>query len=143
MTKVPKKISAVLFYNKEGEILLQDRRGISKWGEDYGFFGGKVEEGETFEQCARREMREELEIENVPLINYKTYKHKNPETGIEVERSVYLSGMPNNVGTLVCHEGLAEVRRFDNSLNLKFIPGFGSLLEEIYLHLKSESKVIC
>lgn len=135
---VPKQVAVALFYNSEGEILLQDRRARSKWGEEYGLFGGIVEDGETPEQAIRRELKEELGLEKVELRLFKKYLHQNPVSGVMVERSVYLSPMPN-LTTLVCYDGKAEVRRFKNSLNLKLIPGLDMPIKEIYESLKSKS----
>ena len=56
-------VSLIVPYTKDGRILLQDRRDISKIGEEWGFFGGGVEKGETIEQALVREAREELEID--------------------------------------------------------------------------------
>ncbi|MFH1173729.1 MAG: NUDIX domain-containing protein [archaeon] len=53
-------MSILCFYDKEGKILLQGRKNISKWGAEWGFFGGKIEEGETPEQAIVREICEEL-----------------------------------------------------------------------------------
>lgn len=36
---------------------------MNSWGEEWGFWGGKVEDGETIEQAAQREIREELGYE--------------------------------------------------------------------------------
>lgn len=137
--KTPKQVAVVLFYNPEGFILLQDRRKISKWGEEYGFFGGTVEAGETPKQTIRRELREELELTNVPLAHYKRYTHKNPELNIEVNRSVYLSCPIPIISR--CNEGVPEARKFEDSLELKMIPGFNELLREIYSSLISEGKL--
>lgn len=55
-------VSLIVPYTEDGRILLQDRRDISKIGEDWGFFGGGIEENETPEQALVREAKEELEI---------------------------------------------------------------------------------
>jgi len=55
-----RKVAVIIFYDDKKRILLQDRRGISKLGEDYGFFGGEIEERETPEQAVVRETKEEL-----------------------------------------------------------------------------------
>lgn len=129
----------VLFYDPDGNILLQDRRERSKWGEEYGFFGGRIEEGETPEDAIKRELREELELENVGLELLKTYSHTNPVAKVAVERTVYLARIPDLRG-LVCHEGKPEMRTFANSLNLKMIPGFNELLGEIHQTLKLQHR---
>lgn len=56
-------VALIVFYTKEGKILLQERKARSKAGEEWGFFGGGVEKGETFEQALVREAKEELGIE--------------------------------------------------------------------------------
>ena len=65
---------------KDGKVLLAKRKGVHGSGE-YAFPGGKLELGESFEDCLRREVREEtgIEIENIRflrLLNFKFYgKH--------------------------------------------------------------------
>ncbi len=54
-----KDLALVLFY-KDDRILIQDRRDISKLGEEWGFFGGSIEQGESPEQAVVRETKEEL-----------------------------------------------------------------------------------
>ena len=61
------KKALIIFY-KGKNILLQDRKKISKSGTEWGFFGGSLEEGETPEQAVVRETREELSFD---LTNYK------------------------------------------------------------------------
>lgn len=69
----------VVPYTHEGKILLQKRHSISKWGEEWSFWGGGIDEGETKEQAARRELKEELDFD-VPQLEYigsveKVMKH--------------------------------------------------------------------
>lgn len=52
----------IIVRNKEGEILLSKRSKEIGFGE-WELPGGHLEFGETFEQCVRRECREELGIE--------------------------------------------------------------------------------
>ncbi len=54
-----KDIAIIIFY-KDDKILVQDRRDRSKFGEEYGFFGGHVEASETPEHAVVRETKEEL-----------------------------------------------------------------------------------
>ena len=139
-TSIPTEVSVILFYNGKGEILLQDRRTRSKWGEDYGFFGGRVEEGETPEEAIQREIKEELGLEGITFELYRKYTHTNPSTGVKVKRNVYLSDLPD-ISKLTCTEGKMEIRTFQNSVELKMIPGFKELLQEIYAELKEQSKI--
>jgi len=52
-----------VLYKSNGKILFQDRRDMSKDGEEYGFFGGWVDERENFEEACVRETKEELNID--------------------------------------------------------------------------------
>jgi 8-oxo-dGTP diphosphatase len=66
---------------RDGKILLGQRRGSHGAGE-YAFPGGHLEWMESFEECARRETREEagIEIDNVRfqyLANVKKYAPKH------------------------------------------------------------------
>ncbi len=53
-------VALIIFYDKEKRILLQNRKGISKVGEEWGFFGGHIEKEETPEKALTREVKEEL-----------------------------------------------------------------------------------
>jgi 8-oxo-dGTP diphosphatase len=53
--------AAILIVN--GRILIAKRRFGDRLAEKWEFPGGKVEDGETPEQCLRREMQEEFQIE--------------------------------------------------------------------------------
>ncbi len=69
------KVKAVIaFYDSEGRLLLQDRHGISGAGEEWGFFGGSIEAGETPAQALAREIKEELGVEVGPFEFIATYK---------------------------------------------------------------------
>lgn len=65
------EISLVVLYNKEKKLLMQNRKNISKFGEEWAFFGGKLEKGESPEDAIIREIKEEL---NYNLDNYKYIK---------------------------------------------------------------------
>lgn len=68
-----KKISCagVIFLTDENNILLEDRRRINKHGEEWSFFGGSVEKGETHEEAMKREIQEEMGFE---IKDYKYFK---------------------------------------------------------------------
>jgi len=58
-----RRVAVVIFYNDKNQILLQDRTGYRRPGENYGFFGGGIENDETPEEALVREIKEELDYE--------------------------------------------------------------------------------
>ena len=58
-----RNIAVVIFYTNSKKILLQKRDGISKSGEEWAFFGGQIEKGETPKLAAIREIREEIDYD--------------------------------------------------------------------------------
>lgn len=60
-----RSVALAVFYTQDKRILLQDRHSISKAGEEWGWFGGGLEPGETPEQALIREIKEELTIDIV------------------------------------------------------------------------------
>ncbi len=55
-------IVAAAIIEKNGRVLIAKRRQSSKFGGRWEFPGGKVEKGETPEQCLKRELKEELAV---------------------------------------------------------------------------------
>jgi 8-oxo-dGTP diphosphatase len=57
------RVAGVILY-REGKVLLQHRddKPTIRWPGTWAIFGGHVEEDETFEDAARREVWEELEL---------------------------------------------------------------------------------
>lgn len=67
-------VSGVAFYDEQNRILLQDRRNIKKYGEEWGFFGGAVEDGEGIEDALKREIKEELQYKLTKFEFFKKYR---------------------------------------------------------------------
>lgn len=131
-----KKVAIVLFIEGD-KILIQDRRPWDKYGFDYGFFGGKIEEGETPEQALKREIKEELNIE---LNDFKFIKHTKkqiPELDLEIEFYTYESSIPD-LNKITCNEGKPFLIDFKNALELRFNPADLELLKEIYEHIRKK-----
>jgi len=61
--KIKKEVSVLVIFNKQWQILMQDRKTMSKVWEMWWFFGWKLEKGETKEEALIREIKEELNIE--------------------------------------------------------------------------------
>lgn len=84
-SEYPKTGLAVMVI-KDGKVLLGKRKNTHGAGE-YAFPGGKLEWWESFEECAKRETREEagIEIENIRflrLLNFKLYKKHFVDVGV-------------------------------------------------------------
>ena len=128
-----RKVSTIIFYDDK-KILIQDRRKISKCGEEYGFFGGKIEEGETPEEALKREMKEEL---NLNIENYALFKHQKrliPEINMEVDIHLFIAPMPN-FNKISVHEGGLALMSFEDSFKLKMLSGDVELIEELQTFL--------
>ena len=131
-----KTVSVVLF--KEGEkILIQDRIPWDKYGYDYGFFGGKIENQETPEQTLKREIKEELDIEINDFAFIKHEKIKIPELNLEIEFYLYTAPIPD-LNKINCKEGKPFLTNFKTALKLRFNPADLKILKEIYKPLKKK-----
>ncbi|MBI2019658.1 NUDIX domain-containing protein [Candidatus Daviesbacteria bacterium] len=90
------KVGVGVMITKQGKVLLCRRKGSHGAGE-YAFPGGHLEFGESFEECAKRECREEagIEIKNIKflrLLNLKKYTGKHyVDIGLTAE---WKSGTP-------------------------------------------------
>lgn len=134
---IKREVAIILFYDDKGNILLQDRKNYSKLGEEYGFFGGKIEEGETPEQALKREIKEELNIEIKDYKFFKKYRAIYPELNRDIIRNVFLAKMPE-IKILKAKEGNPIIMKFKDSFNLKMISGDIELLKDIYKFLENQ-----
>ena len=110
-----KQVSIILFYDDEKNLMIQERKKHSKYGEEYGFFGGHIEKGETPEQTFKRELKEELCIDTNLIKNLKFMKKfiiKNKEHKVERELFVYLGKIPD-LKDIKCREGKPFITNFD------------------------------
>ncbi len=63
--------SLIFIVNKNnGKILFQDRKSISKTGEEWWFFGWSIEQWETHKEAAIRELKEELDFDVTSEFDY-------------------------------------------------------------------------
>lgn len=58
--------SSVIFYDKEKQVLIQDRRNLWKDDKEWSFFGGRAEGNESPMETAIREIEEEIHISLQP-----------------------------------------------------------------------------
>ena len=78
------EVAAGLIF-RDGRLLITQRHADSHLGGLWEFPGGKREEGESFEQCLRRELKEELgsDVEVGELVESIT--HDYPEKSVRLE----------------------------------------------------------
>ena len=79
------KVGVGIMILKEGKVLLGKRKGSHGEGE-YAWPGGHMEYMESFEECAKREVKEEtgMEIENVRFLRILNLKSYTPKHYVDV-----------------------------------------------------------
>ncbi len=90
---------AVGLLQKDGKILLCQRKKGSRYGLKWEFPGGKLEEGESTLDCLRRELREELAVEIQDIDGIETHQAQYSDGGsFEVSYCFVsrFSGTPRN-----------------------------------------------
>lgn len=126
-----RKHAIIVFYDTNKKILLQNRKNISKRGEEWGFFGGGLEKGETPEEAVVRETQEELGYD---LKDYKYIgNYSNAlEDGFIVDREVFISPLEDKLSKFELKEGL-EMKLFplEEARKLKMVPGDYKVIDMI------------
>ena len=97
MLKIKRVACALLV--KDGCLLIQDRKGIAKYGEDWSFFWWWIEDNETPKQALLREMNEELgfDISNWHILEWWEIVHSLPDYDIEYYRYLFFISIPDRV----------------------------------------------
>lgn len=70
--------AAIAVVTRNGKVLVCQRHDDDHLGGYWEFPGGKCEDGETLEQCIRRELREEVNIEARPVRQLAPIDHDYP-----------------------------------------------------------------
>ncbi|HNW43156.1 MAG TPA: 8-oxo-dGTP diphosphatase MutT [Elusimicrobiales bacterium] len=98
-----KQVTAAVI-EKEGKILLARRKQGGALAGKWEFPGGKVEPGETPEQCLRRELREELGVDTKigGFICSSKFEYKH----LRIELLVYRASPIAGEFTAIAHERL-------------------------------------
>lgn len=109
-----RRVAIIIFYDDKKRILLQDRRGISKVGEEWGFFGGEIKEGETPKQAVVRETKEELNFD------LKDYRYVG-EYSYEIEESLKKKFANFDFDAVLCKVFIAPLK--DNLSKFKLKEG--------------------
>src|SRR5512134_738572 len=124
---------SIIIENSEGEILLllRDNKSTIMFPNHWTLIGGKVEDGETPEMAAHRELAEETGL-TAHLSFWKRYDREH--TLFIVDQHIYLGKVDTSPEKLVLGEGQAV--QFFNPTEigrLKIGYGFKALLNEYFL----------
>jgi mutator protein MutT len=98
----PIEVAAGLVF-REGKLLITQRSPDSHLGGLWEFPGGKREAGETFEECLRRELEEELGIEVEVGELLESIDHVYPERSVHLKFFV-CAWRVNEPRKLFCHD---------------------------------------
>ncbi|PSF33166.1 8-oxo-dGTP diphosphatase MutT [Aphanothece hegewaldii CCALA 016] len=94
-----KQIGVAVIYNELGQILIDRRPEKGLLGGLWEFPGGKIEPNETVEECIKREIKEEIDIEievnDLLIIVDHAYTHFR--VTLQVYNCRYLSGEPRPI----------------------------------------------
>ena len=84
---------------KDWKLLIQERKWISKYWEEWSFFGWKIEEWENSKETLIREMNEELwfDINNWDIKYLWEVVHYLDDLDLEYHRFLYLINIPENI----------------------------------------------
>lgn len=98
-----KLIGVAVIWNEAGQILIDKRKPGGAFGGLWEFPGGKKELNETIQDCIKREILEELEIEIAVEEHLITIDHNYSEIRVTlyVYHCRYLGGIPK---TIECDE---------------------------------------
>ena len=77
-------VVAGVIRNDENKVLIAQRGLHKDHGGMWEFAGGRVEDGETFEDAIIREMKEELEIDVTPIKRLGSHQYEYPHLSINL-----------------------------------------------------------
>ncbi len=131
MIRVP--CVAIIIENKEGGVLLllRDDKPTINFPNHWTLVGGKVEDGETPEMAAHRELEEETGLKAV-LSFWKQYDRQHPH--VIVDQYIYTAKVDASRESLVLSEGQdVQFFRPRDIKGLKIAYQFDTLLNEYFL----------
>lgn len=112
--RAERHVASVMLVNFRGHVLLQQRddRPDLAYAGQWTLFGGQVEAGETPEQCIRRELKEELDLD-LPVEHWITVECPARTTAeTVVHNHLYVGKMTLPIEELTLYEG-AAIAYFD------------------------------
>jgi 8-oxo-dGTP diphosphatase/A/G-specific adenine glycosylase len=137
MSQPRKRIDAAIAVVFRGsKILLCQRKDDDAFGGYWEFPGGKLEPGETLEQCLSRELREEINIEARPARALPVIEHDYPHLLVRLHPFLceHVAGEP---ALIECQHAIwinpAELR------NYRLPPANQQLIEQVIQHFATAS----
>lgn len=130
----PIKVTCGIIINSEGKVFVCRRKPEKSQGGYWEFPGGKVEEGESLEDCLRRELAEELQMEVQVNQHFKTVLHDYG--AVKVELISYLCDFKKSTFDMIDHdryEWLAVSQLLSKKLAPADVPIAKSLSTYVYL----------
>jgi mutator protein MutT len=133
-----KSVAIIAFYDNQDRILMQSGKKISKHGEQWGFFGGKIEQGETPEQALIREIKEELTYD---IKKFKFFKKYGPNVyeGVPLilTQVMFLSKLPR-LSNFKQEEGDGmKLFTIQETKKLKLMPQDYPILDDLEKYFKN------
>ncbi len=103
-------IAVVIFYTDKNKILLQNRKSIKKWGEEWSFWGVGLNQVETKEDAAVREIKEELgyDVKDLKYIGSLTeiiQRYKDPNDKRKITYEIFVSKIKEDPRLFKVKEG--------------------------------------
>jgi len=139
-------VSVILFYDQKGRILLQGRSGkVSKSGEEWGFFGGGIDEDETPEQAIMREIKEELGYNlkrPVKIGNYcNQYYNLKEKVHRKIYRTIFVAPLNDEIiNSRVIEGDESKLFSTEDAKKLKLIPGDKEIIKIFENYWQSSQK---
>jgi len=123
-----RQVAVIIFYDEKKRILLQNRAGISKFGEEWGFFGGGVEGDETPNEALVREIKEELDYQ---LKDHSFLKEVHYITNeFDIKLYIFISPLKDKLNKFSQKEGKGmKLYSLEKAKKLKMMPTDYPLLE--------------
>lgn len=122
-----KKVTAAIILNKD-KVLIMCRAPGEKFAGGWEFPGGKVEDGETAEDCLARELKEELNIEAQVGQFYYESIYEYPQGSIQL--LAYIVEIVKGDIQLSVHDKLEWTSR-ENLLNFDLLPADVPIAEKL------------
>lgn len=122
-----KRVAAAII-EKNGRILIAQRKLGSSLGGRWEFPGGKLESEETPEQCLKRELKEELGIEAIigSFFCASKFEYKHMSIELLVYKAAHVSGEIVEYD----HESVKWVLR-DELINYDFVDADGPVVDKL------------